>query len=80
MSDGFGSKLRAGDFVISAEISPPLSSDPEDLLEKGHAAWRTGQCGQHHGWGERARPYERTGGRCHSCSRTAIGLRCATIR
>ena len=34
MSDGFGSKLRAGDFVITAEISPPLSSDPEDLLEK----------------------------------------------
>ena len=34
MSDGFGSKLRAGDFVITAEISPPLSSDPEDPLEK----------------------------------------------
>jgi methylenetetrahydrofolate reductase (NADPH) len=34
VSDGFGSKLRAGDFVITAEISPPLSSDPEDLLEK----------------------------------------------
>jgi methylenetetrahydrofolate reductase (NADPH) len=34
VSDQFGSKLRAGDFVITAEISPPLSSDPEDLLEK----------------------------------------------
>ena len=31
---GFRSKLRAGDFVITAEISPPVSSDPQDLLEK----------------------------------------------
>jgi methylenetetrahydrofolate reductase (NADH) len=31
---GFEAKLRAGDFVITAEISPPLSSNPQDLLEK----------------------------------------------
>jgi methylenetetrahydrofolate reductase (NADPH) len=34
MTDGFEAKLRAGKFVITAEISPPLSSDPEHLLER----------------------------------------------
>jgi methylenetetrahydrofolate reductase (NADPH) len=33
-SGGFEAKLRAGDFVITAEISPPLSSDPEHLLQR----------------------------------------------
>jgi methylenetetrahydrofolate reductase (NADPH) len=31
---GFEAKLRAGEFVITAEISPPLSSHPADLLQK----------------------------------------------
>jgi methylenetetrahydrofolate reductase (NADPH) len=31
---GFEAKLRAGHFVITAEITPPLSSDPNHLLEK----------------------------------------------
>src|ERR1700730_5217538 len=48
---------------------PTVVERSRGSVGKGHAAWRTGQCGQHHGWGERARPYERTGGRCHSCSR-----------
>jgi len=30
----FQSKLCGGEFVITAEISPPLSSDPADLLQK----------------------------------------------
>jgi methylenetetrahydrofolate reductase (NADPH) len=30
----FEAKLRAGEFAITAEISPPLSSDPEDLLQR----------------------------------------------
>ena len=34
MPGGFEAKLRAGDFVITAEISPPLSSDPEHLLQR----------------------------------------------
>ena len=31
---GFEAKLRGGEVVITAEISPPLSSDPVDLLQK----------------------------------------------
>ncbi len=27
-------RLRAGDFAITAEITPPLSADPQDLLER----------------------------------------------
>jgi len=34
VSAAFEAKLRAGEFVITAEISPPLSSDPEDLLQR----------------------------------------------
>lgn len=30
----FEARLGAGEFVITAEISPPLSSDPADLLQK----------------------------------------------
>jgi methylenetetrahydrofolate reductase (NADPH) len=30
----FEAKLRAGEFAITAEISPPLSSDPKDLLQR----------------------------------------------
>jgi hypothetical protein len=26
-------RLRAGEFVITAEITPPLSADPQDLLD-----------------------------------------------
>ncbi|MFL5270185.1 MAG: methylenetetrahydrofolate reductase [Stellaceae bacterium] len=33
MTGGFEAKLRAGRFVITAEISPPLSTDPQHLLE-----------------------------------------------
>src|SRR5215813_11558372 len=33
MTGGFKAKLRAGRFVITAEISPPLSADPQHLLE-----------------------------------------------
>jgi methylenetetrahydrofolate reductase (NADH) len=33
MTGGFEAKLRAGRFVITAEISPPLSADPQHLLE-----------------------------------------------
>src|SRR5262245_14602041 len=33
MTGGFEAKLRAGRFVITAEISPPLSADPRHLLE-----------------------------------------------
>lgn len=33
MSSGFESKLRAGRFVITAELSPPLSTDAEPLLD-----------------------------------------------
>ena len=32
MTHNFEAKLRAGEFVITAEISPPVSSDPGDLL------------------------------------------------
>jgi methylenetetrahydrofolate reductase (NADPH) len=32
--ESFEAKLRAGEFVITAEIPPPLSSDPEDLLRR----------------------------------------------
>ena len=31
---GFEAKLRVGEFAITAEISPPLSSDPQDLLQR----------------------------------------------
>jgi len=31
---GFEAKLGAGEFAITAEISPPLSSDPQDLLQR----------------------------------------------
>jgi methylenetetrahydrofolate reductase (NADPH) len=34
VSAGFEAKLRAGRFVITAEISPPLSTDPEHLLQR----------------------------------------------
>ena len=34
MTGRFEAKLRAGKFVITAEISPPLSSDPADLLAR----------------------------------------------
>ena len=34
MTGNFQSKLCGGEFVITAEISPPLSSDPEHLLQK----------------------------------------------
>lgn len=34
MIGGFEAKLRTGQFVITAEISPPLSTDPEHLLER----------------------------------------------
>jgi methylenetetrahydrofolate reductase (NADPH) len=34
VTSGFEAKLRAGQFVITAEISPPLSSDPADLLAR----------------------------------------------
>jgi methylenetetrahydrofolate reductase (NADPH) len=33
-SGGFETKLRAHQFVITAEVSPPLSSDPEHLLQR----------------------------------------------
>jgi methylenetetrahydrofolate reductase (NADPH) len=33
-SGSLEAKLRAGQFVITAEISPPLSSDPKHLLER----------------------------------------------
>jgi len=32
MSSALERRLRAGEFVITAEISPPLSADPDDLL------------------------------------------------
>jgi methylenetetrahydrofolate reductase (NADPH) len=38
LTDDFQSKLRAGRFVITAEISPPLSSDPGHLLERAMPA------------------------------------------
>ena len=34
MTGDFQSKLCGGEFVITAEISPPLSSDPEHLLQR----------------------------------------------
>ena len=34
MTGGLAAKLRAGRFVITAEIAPPLSSDPGDLLKR----------------------------------------------
>ena len=33
MKSGFEATLRAGRFVITAEISPPLSTDPQHLLQ-----------------------------------------------
>jgi methylenetetrahydrofolate reductase (NADPH) len=33
VASSFESKLRAGNFVITAEVSPPLSSDTRDLLD-----------------------------------------------
>ena len=27
-------RLRSGRFVLTAEISPPLSADPKDLIER----------------------------------------------
>lgn len=33
MTSGLESKLRAGNFVVTAEVSPPLSSDPRDMGE-----------------------------------------------
>jgi len=42
MADSLRDKLKSGRFVMTAEVTPPLSSDPADLLEKaaplkGHA-------------------------------------------
>jgi methylenetetrahydrofolate reductase (NADPH) len=34
MSSGLREKLRQGKFVITAEVTPPLSSNPKDLLDK----------------------------------------------
>ena len=33
-------RLRAGEFVITAEITPPLSADPQALLDMRAAAAR----------------------------------------
>jgi methylenetetrahydrofolate reductase (NADPH) len=33
VTSGLESKLRAGNFVVTVELSSPLSSDPRDLLE-----------------------------------------------
>ncbi|HLI19671.1 MAG TPA: hypothetical protein VKV32_01035, partial [Stellaceae bacterium] len=42
MSSKFGTALNSGKFVITAEVAPPVSADPADLLAralplKGHA-------------------------------------------
>jgi len=34
MADGLREKLMSGVFVMTAEVTPPLSSNPDDLLEK----------------------------------------------
>ncbi len=35
MASGLEQRLRAGEFAITAEITPPLSADPQELLERG---------------------------------------------
>ena len=51
------SLLRAGEFVITTEIAPPVSFDPQDLLAKAAAAQGPRRCGQRHRRGERPRAH-----------------------
>ena len=41
-------RLRSGQFVITAEITPPVSTDPAEFLRRAHAAQGPGDRGERH--------------------------------